>query len=106
MANSGTVFEYVTDKSTKSESTLQEQKRVLRLIRPAKMNIDVLLQGPTMTVENLLQLEEGDVLSFDYPLTKQLDLTVNGKVKYQGQIVAAGNKKALFIKKEFHPSED
>ena len=90
----------------KSESTLQEQKRVLRLIRPAKMNIDVLLQGPTMTVENLLQLEEGDVLSFDYPLTKQLDLTVNGKVKYQGQIVVAGNKKALFIKKEFHPSED
>ena len=63
----------------KSESTLQEKTRVLRLIRPSKTNLDVRLQGPTLTVENLLQLEEGDVLTFDYPLSKPIDLVVNGK---------------------------
>ena len=90
----------------KSESTLQEKTRVLRLIRPSKTNLDVRLQGPTLTVENLLQLEEGDVLTFDYPLSKPIDLAVNGKVKFQGQIVAAGGKKGFFVKKEYHPSDD
>ena len=90
----------------KSESTLQEKTRVLRLIRPSKTNLDVRLQGPTLTVENLLQLEEGDVLTFDYPLSKPIDLVVNGKVKFQGQIVAAGGKKGFFVKKEYHPSDD
>ena len=90
----------------KSESTLQEKTRVLRLIRPSKTNLDVRLQGPTLTIENLLQLEEGDVLTFDYPLSKPIDLVVNGKVKFQGQIVAAGGKKGFFVKKEYHPSDD
>ena len=52
----------------RSESTEQEQVRILRLIKDAMIHIDARLEGPTMTVEEMLELSEGDVLTFDYPI--------------------------------------
>ena len=63
-------------------------ERVLRLIKPAMIHLDARLQGPKLGVEALLDLKEGDVLRFDYPVGRPLDLTVNNSLKYQGEIVA------------------
>ncbi len=90
----------------KTDSTIQDQSRILRLVKQAKMNVEVRLQGPTLTVENLLNLEEGDVLNFDYPLNRPIDLLINGKMKYQGDIVAAGGKKGFMVSKPYLPMED
>ena len=38
----------------KSQSTEQEQARIVRLIRPAKMFVDGRLEGPKMCVEDLI----------------------------------------------------
>ena len=45
----------------RSESTEDEQSRILRLIKSGGIQLDGRLNGPTLTVEDLLQLEEGDV---------------------------------------------
>jgi len=81
----------------KSQSTELEQARVLRLIRPAQMHLDGRLEGPTMSVEDLMDLKEDDVLTFDYPIGRQVDLILNRKLKYRGHIVTAGNKRAFQV---------
>jgi flagellar motor switch protein FliM len=87
----------------KSESTEQEQERVLRLIRPAQMHLDGRLSGPTLRVMDLMDLKEDDVLTFDYPVGRFVDLSVNGKLKFRGRIVTTGSKRAFQIE-EAHKS--
>ena len=79
-----------------------EQARVMRLIRPARVHLDARLQGPTLRMEDLLELKEGDVLAFDYSTTKPINLLVNGKLKYLGHVVSAGNKRAIQLTEQFH----
>ncbi len=81
----------------KSESTLEENVRVLRLVSPASIYLDARLLGPTLTVEDLLQLDAGDVLKFDFAVDRPVDLLVNGSLKYHGQIVNNGRKKAFQV---------
>lgn len=85
----------------KSESTEAEQLRILRLIKPAPLFLDARLQGPTLALGDMLALEEGDVLTFDYPLDRPVDLLVNGKLRYHGAVTAADRKKA-FLVRELH----
>jgi len=81
----------------KSESTEEEQARILRLIRAAQMHVDSRLAGPTLQVSDLLDLKHGDVLTFDYPVARLIDLSINGKLKFKGRIVTAGSKRAFQI---------
>src|SRR6202521_3821185 len=81
----------------KSESTEQEQARLLGLIRPSHMQLDGRLEGPTMSVEDLMDLKEDDVLTFDYPIGRQVNLNLNRKLKYRGHIVTAGRKRAFQV---------
>jgi len=81
----------------KTHATEEESARVLRLIRPAIMNLDARLTGPKLGVEALLDLKEGDILAFDYPVDRPLDITVNGKIKYSGEVVSTGRKRGFYI---------
>ncbi len=81
----------------KTRATEEERERVLRLIRPAIIHLDARLEGPRMRVETLLDLKEGDLLAFDHPLDRLLDFSVNGKLKYQGEVVSTGRKRAFQV---------
>ncbi|MDX2059651.1 MAG: FliM/FliN family flagellar motor switch protein, partial [Gemmatimonadales bacterium] len=81
--------------SRKSEATDADHSRVLHLIRNAKIRIDTRLRGPTLSVEDLLRIEPGDVLTFDFPVSRPIDVTINGRLKYKGQIVASGRKRSV-----------
>jgi flagellar motor switch protein FliM len=81
----------------RSEATEQDQARMLRLIRTANLNLDVRLRGPSLGTETLLELKEGDVLAFDYPVNRPLDLLVNGHLKYEGEVIGVGRKRAIHI---------
>ena len=81
----------------KSESKDEEHARVLRLISSATMNLDARLQGPTVVLKALLDLQVGDVLVLDYPDHRPIDLVVNGKSKYKGCVVGAGSKRGLEV---------
>jgi flagellar motor switch protein FliM len=81
----------------KTQATENEHVRMLRLIRPAIIHLDARLQGPTLSVSGLLDLVAGDVLAFDYPVGKSLDVMVNGKLKYRGEVITSGRKRAFEV---------
>lgn len=81
----------------KSESTEDERARMLKLLKPAVLKFDSRMQGPTLTVEQMLALTDGDVVTFDYPIGKPMDLLVNGSVKFQGRILSDGRKRVFEI---------
>lgn len=89
----------------KTQATEGEHARMLRLIKPAMMQLDVRLQGPTVSIRDLMELEAGDVLSFDHPVQRPLNLLTNGRVKYLGQVVSSGRKKAFTVGKLFNPAD-
>lgn len=81
----------------KTLATDGEHSRVLRLIGPGKLHLDARLTGPTLGLESLLALDEGDILMFDHPVNRPVDLLVNGTLKYRGGVQAMGSKRALRI---------
>jgi flagellar motor switch protein FliM len=83
--------------SRKTESKLDEQERVLRLLQTSRIDLDARLQGPTVRVEDLMGLEPGDVLRFDYAIDKPIDLLTNGKLKFHGHVAAAHNGRAFLV---------
>jgi len=89
----------------RTEASEVDQRRVLRLIKPSHIQLDARLQGPTLKVQDLLALEEGDVLAFDFSTEKPLNLLVNGRLKFQGQVAAQGKKRAFLIRSPYIPSE-
>jgi flagellar motor switch protein FliM len=87
----------------RSEASEEDQARVLRLIKPGTVHIDARLQGPTVRLEDLLRLNTGDVLAFDHPMDRPLHCIVNGKVKFEGHIVASGRTRKFHVHKHYHP---
>ncbi len=85
----------------KTESTSNEQIRILDLIRPARVSAEIVLEGPTLLLEEMVKLEEGDVLTFDYAVDKPLDLLINGKRKFNGQIATIGPKLGFSVEEAF-----
>jgi flagellar motor switch protein FliM len=81
----------------KSASTDGEQTRVLGILRTAHLPSEVLLAGPHLLLRDLMNLEEGDVLSLEFPTSRPLDLMLNGQRKYRGQIVNAGHRTAFRV---------
>jgi flagellar motor switch protein FliM len=89
----------------KTQATEEEHQRLFRLIKPSQMRIDARLQGPTLRVEDLLRIEEGQILAFDYPVDSNVDFLINGRVKYRGHVVSTGRKRAFHIVSPFVPVE-
>jgi len=81
----------------KTESTDQEQTRMLDLIRDSNVVLEARLEGPTILMEDLIRLEQGDILSFDYPLRNPLECNINGKKKFLGRMVSSGHKLAFEV---------
>jgi flagellar motor switch protein FliM len=81
----------------KSESTDEERRRMLRLIRPGIVDLDARLEGVTVTTDDLLRLEAGDILALDFSIDRPLQLIINGKQKFRGQVVDTGRKRGFAI---------
>jgi flagellar motor switch protein FliM len=79
----------------KSESTDSEQIRIFDLIRSSEIGVDVRLEGSTLNLQELMNLDEGDVLVFDSTVSRPLRCLLNGVAKFQGHI-SAGDQKLCF----------
>lgn len=88
----------------KTESTTVEQSRILELIRPSRLSLDSRIEGPTLRMEDLLRLEEGDVLSFDYPVERAIGCKINGKLKFRGRAASLGPKLAFYVEERSAPT--
>jgi flagellar motor switch protein FliM len=81
----------------KTHANAAEQVRVLRTLRQGTLQLEARLEGPTLAIEDLLKLSEGQLLMFDYPVERPVELLVNGTHKYSAQMVSNGNKRACQV---------
>jgi flagellar motor switch protein FliM len=81
----------------KTNASQSEQGRLLRMLRQAALSVEARMEGPTLTVSDLLELKEGHVLLFDYPVERPVDLLVNGAHKFTGHVVSTGKKRACQV---------
>jgi len=81
----------------KTHASETEQARVLRVLRQATLTLEARLEGPTLTIEDLLELREGHVLVFDLPVNRPVELTINGARKFTAHVVTAGKKRACQV---------
>ena len=81
----------------KTHASEAEQTRVLRLLRNAILSVEGRLEGPTLSMHDLMRLQEGHLLTFDYPVERAVQLKVNGSERFAGHIVAAGKKRGFLI---------
>src|SRR5277367_4417424 len=79
----------------KSASTELEQSRILGLIRVSELNSEAVLAGPHLRLRDLMNLEEGDVLNFEFPASRPLDLLLSGQTRYLGEMVNTGRRTAF-----------
>jgi flagellar motor switch protein FliM len=81
----------------KTRATEEDHARVFRLLQAASINAESVLKGPRLPVSHLLDLKDGDVIAFDYPLERPLDLLLNGENKFRGEVVITGRKRAFQV---------
>ena len=79
-----------TEMSGSAETTLQ-------LMLPAKVTVDVWLDGSQMRLRDLLQLRAGQIVKLDHPVERRAVCTLNGKAGFSGQIVSTGAKRAFMV---------
>lgn len=81
----------------KTQPSETEQAKFLKMLQGASLNVEARLDGLELSVKDLLDLTEGHLLVFDRPVTSPVDLVINGKEQYRGQIVSTGKKRACLI---------
>ncbi|HEX4593401.1 MAG TPA: flagellar motor switch protein FliM [Bryobacteraceae bacterium] len=70
---------------------------ILQLMLPAKVAVDVWLDGSQMLLRDLLQLREGQIVKLDHPVERRAVCTLNGKSGFSGQIVSTGARRAFMV---------
>jgi flagellar motor switch protein FliM len=81
----------------KTLASSAEQERVLRILRGATLTLESRLEGPTVSVKNLLRMSEGHLIAFDYPIDRAVEMQLNGEARFDGHVVAVGRKRGFFI---------
>jgi flagellar motor switch protein FliM len=81
----------------KTHASESEQARVLRILRQATLSVEARLEGPTLTVSDLLSLKVGHLLTFDFSVERPIELLLNGTRKYTGHVVSTGKKRACQV---------
>jgi flagellar motor switch protein FliM len=76
-----------------------EQARFLTMLRDASMTLEARLDGMELSVQNLLDLTEGHLVVFDRSIHAPIDLVVNGREQYSGQIAGTASKRAFVIER-------
>ena len=73
------------------------QRPILELLLPANVCFEAWLEGISMSVGDLLQLREGQVIIVDQTGDHHVTCTINGEASFSGQIVSTGKKRAFLI---------
>ncbi|HTS29161.1 MAG TPA: flagellar motor switch protein FliM [Bryobacteraceae bacterium] len=87
----------------KTHASDAEQARILRFLREGSVSCEARLEGPTLSIRDLLRLHEGHMLTFDFPVVRPIELLINGVHKYKAQMVSTGKKRACQIEEVILP---
>jgi flagellar motor switch protein FliM len=83
----------------KTQANEAEQARILRVLRDASITLEARMEGPTVSVRDLLSLREGYLLVFDYPVERPVEVLANGAHKFTAQLVSTARKRACLLEK-------
>jgi flagellar motor switch protein FliM len=83
----------------KPESSEVDQRRMAGLLASSTLRMDARIQGPSLSLADMMRLKPGDVLAFDFPTRRPVDLLLNGRLQYRGRIVASGRKRCFEIQR-------
>jgi flagellar motor switch protein FliM len=72
-------------------------EQTLELMLPAKVSIEVWLDGAGMRLGDLMQLAEGQIVKLDHPVERKAVCTLNGVTCLAGQIVTTGTRRAFML---------
>jgi flagellar motor switch protein FliM len=92
----------------RTQSSVDDQARMFKLMQQSELQVDVRLRGPMLSFEDLMALEPGKTLTFDYPIDRELDFMMNGRTKFKTKIVSMGRKRAAklveqVVEREYQP---
>jgi flagellar motor switch protein FliM len=93
----GAAGEPAEQQEASTEPDQADFQRNMGLLENAQVELEVRLQGPTLAVNEILDLKAGQVITFDYSLQKSLHGLVNGDIAIMGHIVSAGRKRAFQV---------
>jgi flagellar motor switch protein FliM len=89
----------------KSESSAADQRRMAALLANSNVRVDARIQGPSMSFADLMRLKPGDVVAFDYPTHRPVDVVMNGRRHSRARIVAHERKRCCeLLEMESGPS--
>jgi flagellar motor switch protein FliM len=83
--------------SISQESSKESAALISELVRDMKVVVTGILDETSVTVNDLINLKEGDVMRLDSKITDDLRITVEGKNKFYGKLGLSGSKKAMQI---------
>lgn len=92
--------------STKKETTTEHLSLIKKKIERAKVPIIVELGGTIIPIQELLQLQVGDVLPLDNSLDKEMEVRIGTRTKFRGRPGLVGNKVAVQITSIIEEGED
>ncbi len=93
-----TLDSFFSSKSSSSEKNNNECAESLRKIaRNLRMVVSGVLDETNITVNDVANIKEGDVLRLDNKITNNLKVYVEGKDKFYGKLGLFGSKKAIQI---------
>lgn len=81
----------------KGEQSKQELARMMRLVEPSLVEVDAQIEGSSISLKSLLNMQVGDTIAMDYPVTRPLQVCLNGMPKYVAHVTTQSEKKAVRI---------
>ncbi|MCC6951756.1 MAG: flagellar motor switch protein FliM [Phycisphaerales bacterium] len=83
--------------AAKQQAAPDVERRISRTLSAAPVEITGTLEMTTITIQELLQLAVGDVITTDHPVSRPILVHVEGERKYSGQLGQYRGNKALRI---------
>jgi len=80
--------------------TRTEQQRIHWLVKKAPVQLEARVSGTSISMQEVLDLEQGDVVSLDIPTRHPADLSVNGLPKFAGEVVVSGHRRGVAGQRE------
>jgi flagellar motor switch protein FliM len=81
----------------KKSDTYEEAKMLSELMTRVYVEVAGEVRGSTISVEDFLNLEKGDIIQLTSKPEDPMVLSLNGEVKYSGQVVLFNQQRAFQI---------
>ncbi|KXZ39777.1 flagellar motor switch protein FliM [Alkalithermobacter thermoalcaliphilus JW-YL-7 = DSM 7308] len=93
--------------STISKKSTDEEKNIIeKRVKKATLNIKCIVGEANITLEDFINLQEGDVITLDKTIHDEIEIAVEDRVKYLGKPGTIKNKLSVKITKVIEKDDD